>query len=121
MLISGVTLDKLHNLFVRGVSFLENEEDNASLAIYLVGILAEQMSSCSVYEAPKGKMLAECEVCFHHINVVTLSFCSPSQPMEGPLLFLTGPSHRILTFLSSPTGLFPVRTCWRICGAVWDI
>lgn len=109
MLISCVTLDKLHNLFVPGVSFLENEEDDACLAIYLVGILAEQMSSCSAYEVLKGKMLAECKVCFYHISVVTLLFCSPSQPMEGPLLFLMGPSHRILTFFSSPTGLFPVR------------
>lgn len=109
MLISCVTLDKLHNLFVPGVSFLENEEDNACLAIYLVGILAEQMSSCSLYEVLKGKMLVEYKVFFHHINVVTLSFCSPSQPMERLQLFLMGSSHRIPTFLSSPEGLLPVR------------
>lgn len=90
MLISCVTLDKLYNLFVPGVSFLKNEEHNACMAIYLVGILAEQMNSCSVYEVLKGKMLAECKVYFHHVNVITLLFCSPSQPMEGPLLFLLG-------------------------------
>lgn len=77
MQISCVTLDKLHNLFVPGVSFLKNEENNACLAIYLMGILAEQRNSCSVYEVLKGKMLAECEISFHHVNVVTLLFCTP--------------------------------------------
>lgn len=77
MLISYVTLDKLPNLFVPWVSFLENEDDNACLAVYLMGILAEQMSSCSVYEVLKGKMLAECKVCFcstksHHLLVLLL-------------------------------------------------
>lgn len=108
MLISYVTLDKLHNLFVPRVSFLENEEDNAYLAIYLMGILAEQMSSCSVYEVLKGKTLVECKVCFCHINVIILPFCTPSQPMDGPLLFLTVLCHRILPFLSSPAGLLSV-------------
>lgn len=64
MPINYVTSDRLPNLLVSPVSFLENEEDNAFSAVYLMGILAEQMSSCSAYELLKGKMLVECEVCF---------------------------------------------------------
>lgn len=62
---SCVALDNLPDLFVPLVSFLENEDDNTSLAIYLEGILAEQMSLCSVYEVLRGEMLAECKIGLH--------------------------------------------------------
>jgi hypothetical protein len=65
VLISYVALETLPNLFVPWVSFLRNEEDSAFLTVYLVGILAEKMILCSVYEVLKGEMLVECKVCLH--------------------------------------------------------
>lgn len=78
MLISYVTSDKLPNFFVPQVSFLENEEDNALLAVHLLGILAEQMSSCSVCEVLKRKMLVGCKVCLCLTkSAITLLSCAP--------------------------------------------
>lgn len=120
MLINYVTLDRLPNLLVLPVSFLENEEDNAFSAVYLLGILAEQMSSGSAYEVLKGKMLVECEVCFRLTgNVSSLLLCSPSWPVEGPLLSWTRLSIGSPFPLTS-AGLPPVSACWRVCGAGWD-
>lgn len=91
MLISSVTLGELPNFFVPRLSCLENEEDNAFLAVYLMGILAEQMSSCSVYEMPEGQTLVECKVCFClKKNVITCLFGASSQAMGGSLLFWAG-------------------------------
>lgn len=97
MLISYVTLDKLPNLFVPRVSFLENEEDNVCLAVYLMGILAEQMSLCSVYEVLKEKMLIECKVCFHCTN------CHHSLV----LLLISAQGRALLLWTAHPTGFCP--------------
>lgn len=53
---------------------------------------------------------------FAALNIITLLFCTSSQPMEGFLLCLTG-DPRILTFLPGPARLLPGSAWWRICGA----
>lgn len=73
-MISYVTLDTLPHLHVPWHPFLKMKKDDACLAVYLMGVLAVQMSSCSVYEVLKGKMLVECEVGFcctkYHYSLV---------------------------------------------------
>lgn len=50
------------------------------------------------------------------LNVITLLFCSSSQPMEGPLLFLMASSHRILPFLLS---LRRITSCKCLMEDLW--
>lgn len=88
-------------------SILFENEDNASLTVYLVGILAEQISSCSVYEVLRGWMLGEYKICLpcpesHHPCPSPLSQFMGGTPPAGcvPSLALAG---------------FLICAWWRIC------
>lgn len=80
MLISYVTLGTLSHLHVPWYPFWKMKKDDACLAVYLMGVLAVKMSSCSVYE--KGCWL-NVKLAFAALNIITLLFCTSSQTLEG--------------------------------------